>query len=196
MTKIIKLLNRKKRYVLGAIITALLLISFVTVFVLNSSGYCLSQFEKKSDYQKIREGVKYVMFNYPYNFLGLNGNYLDKIRPKKRSDLKLIRDAVSLKNIVEYTSVDDFLKSNPNCCEFSSSFDTDSGVPEGLVRWFGIISGYVFVNYKINYFNGSSIDSIPVEVALPISNCGRVHIWWDFLKTDGFSSIYFLITKE
>jgi hypothetical protein len=95
-----------------------------------------------------------------------------------KEELTALESEEIRKNVIQYKSMVEFIKANPNCCRFTQSYGAD-GVPDPDLSFvhevFSTIYRYVLVEYKIRYKNKNEmIASIDGGVLVPMSRCGKV----------------------
>jgi len=136
----------------------------ITVYISgNLIGFCWKRFSILDKGQKIEIAVRYVMRYYP--------PVIDLLQEKNGDEVYYTRGRPD--RSIAYSSFEDFLRQNPNCC-----YITDTGFENSQIdfisRAFGSGSEFVNVNYKVKYFdlNGALVAKNN-EVYVAITNCGR-----------------------
>jgi hypothetical protein len=136
------------------------------ILTLNYVGYCFEEERYLSREEVIQIAINKVFESY----------YSPDVRRYEVKDGKTILVQPN-KNHIYYESVDEFLKINPDCCEF------DRYTVPG--RWFSYLkSGLmgnnltgVKIKFKIRYYDkngGISMYQYPNKVYVRLTNCGKV----------------------
>lgn len=135
---------------------------------LNLLGFCYSQFKFYSDEEFIRIGISDALKRY-------------------NSDIKRWREGGHKKwpylfgnlpldtQFITYSTVDDFIKNNPNCCAIKRLYDNDRG------RWGGTYFDAIIFNYHVRVdVRGDALNQSTNHGAISFSNniyiqcCGRI----------------------
>jgi hypothetical protein len=139
---------RKPKLSLPGAMAVVGLVVFVITRVLNLSGFCLSQGRFLTEREIIEIGAS----DYLRRYLPLN---YEKFEPTDRP--------------VAFTSIDDFMSKNPDCCSVTPT-GRDDGEPPLFHRLSGRFAGFARIEYKLD-------EAVPGEperrvVWVAVTNCG------------------------
>jgi hypothetical protein len=147
---------------IGCVAAACLLgavLCLLAVAGLNHSGFCWRQGRYLSNDERILLAVQEVIRLYPPTIPRVvNGG----------AEIEFRR----VESAIPYASVNDFLTSNPNCCDIRST--GLQGFPRGF--WNSVAgrnAGYVHVRYLVRSRRDGDETRVHHEMAVAISNCGR-----------------------
>lgn len=147
---------RKRRFL------ALVILAFVIVLgalaSLNYSGYCVRDARFLTQAELVDAGVRDYFASYPPP---VYSNFVRVTAP------------------IPYSSVEDFVSRNPNCCELNPT-GRQGETPGLFSRILGRFAGYVRIDYMLEEATNNVPHTNLVRVA--VSNCGRV---WNGISWGG-----------
>lgn len=150
-----------KRHPILIIFLSYLCWKLLIVPALNYHGMCVDEFRWISEEEKIRAAVEYVN--------SVQQIYVNEPIGKVRG----------FQPRVNYASVEEFLKANPNCCEVVFQLATgNNAFPTVLDQLMGSYSGTVILKFDGRYYDENrEIKTQKESVGILINNCGKP---WDF----------------
>jgi hypothetical protein len=144
---------------------------FIAVFVasgfLHLQGVCISEARVLPDEEKLNKMIEDI-----YNRSVVE---VEIMKPGKSGKPRPYREAYQQ---VPYESVDEFLKQNPDCCEFGN-YEKWGNLPSSSSTWFskfmGVYAGEVDVIYNARYIDEDGNEQhTTAKTYRTIQNCGVV----------------------
>lgn len=152
-------MRRSRVILLGITLSAVVaIIVALTPLALTYSGYCKSKSRWLSDEEKIHAAVVRVVQSQRRQLWRLTGNYYQGWTPE----------------IIKYTSIDEFLAANGNCCGFGPLPGDDVEWPTFASRLFGSLTDVVVVHYVERQIDeDGQIVRVPVRRQVELNVCGQ-----------------------
>ena len=122
-----------------------------------SSGFCMKKMRYLSSEERIRLAF-------------------DSINSATELRVKIPGKGFEDRQFIGYSSFDEYLKKNPDCCAVNPPGGSDLPPPSVFASMFGYHSGkYVRISYKIRYLddNGNKLSRV-IQIDQPQRNCGEV----------------------
>lgn len=185
------------RKYIGAFTASYLVLFFLGIFLDHYAGIDLGRLMGK---EKVKKHRKYILFGiaalvvfglgaktYRDMHLQYNGVCLEKGRPltddeKIRAVLEeMNRSPMRSVNFVSYkrvpfSSADQFLKDNPNCCTVEVRETQYNGNSWDDSKALGVYAGHVIINYTLHYLDEHGVEQQTADrMEFTIQNCGVVN---------------------
>lgn len=127
---------------------------------MNYAGYCFAEGRVLSDEEKIRAVIKHVLQKYPPAVIstpvGHGWTVSAPLQP------------------IHYKDVDEFLATNPGCCELTQTRSPEEGVGFTFMeRLKGTASSFARIDYQVRYWDNGALKSALSKNHFAASNCGE-----------------------
>lgn len=151
---------------------------------MNYQGHCWEERRYLTKQEKIHRAIEDVLRRYPPGVIPTvrleeNGRLVEKIISIDDFRNKVLdgRSYTMPKTPVFYSSVDDFLQKNPNCCELRGDRNffnkSEFGGPSFFDLVTGGVSSYIRIRYWVKYMEGGEEKRIMNNYFADLSNCGN-----------------------